>query len=228
MAFKAEGNGNLAGRHVGDHLRYDEGVDAGRSLGKQALVQVVEGFHAADARADDRADAVAVFFVQIHLRIFERQFSGRYGVLRRRIHVASFLLIDAESSRVKIFDFAGNARAVFRRVKMSDRTDSIFAAEQRVPKFILTHAYGGNDADACNHYTFFQYFHLIIKNQTVNQSGISSISRLRYANMSFTGRMSWISCILLPENTKPVSTSPCCALVRARIMQYLWLHFFRH
>ena len=38
VALKAEENGYLAGGHVDNHLRYDKGIDAGRSLRKEAFI----------------------------------------------------------------------------------------------------------------------------------------------------------------------------------------------
>ena len=38
VALKAEENGYLAGGHVGNHLRYDKGIDPGRALRKEAFI----------------------------------------------------------------------------------------------------------------------------------------------------------------------------------------------
>jgi len=145
MALEAKEDRYLARCHVGDHLRYDEGIDAGRTFGEQAFVQVVERFHTANAGTDDRADAVAVFFIQIDFGIVESQFSSGYGELSRRIHVAGFFTVDAVVSGVKIFDFAGNAGSIFGCVKVGNGADAVFAVEQGIPEGILADADRRND-----------------------------------------------------------------------------------
>lgn len=131
--------------HVGNHLRYDEGVDARRTFREQAFVQVVERFHTANARTDDGADAVAVFFIQIDFGIVKSQFGSSYGELRGRVHMAGFFTVDAVVSGVKIFDFAGNAGSIFGCVKVGNGADAVFAVEQGIPESIFTDANRRND-----------------------------------------------------------------------------------
>lgn len=145
MALEAEEDGYLARCHVGNHLRYDEGVDAGRTFREQAFVQVVERFHTANARTDDGADAVAVFFIQIDFGIVKSQFGSSYGELRGRVHMADFFTVDAVVSGVKIFDFAGNAGSIFGCVKVGNGANAVFAVEQGIPESIFTDANRRND-----------------------------------------------------------------------------------
>ena len=109
----------------------------------------------ADARADERADALPVFFFEVELRILDGELCRRDSELRIAIHTLRFLLVDVLAG-IEVLDFARDLRVAARCVEMRDLVDAVLPCKKRFPEGLPANADRCDRAQTCYDYTIAQ------------------------------------------------------------------------
>ena len=112
-------NGNLTGRHVGNHHRNRKRTDAGRPPVRKTIRRFFDRGDTTDTGADHRPDPIMVQRVPINLGVFHCHFGRGHTKMSKSIHMTRFFTVHI-IGRGKTFDFAGNAHCEIRCIKRSD------------------------------------------------------------------------------------------------------------
>src|ERR1019366_5719964 len=122
--------------HVGDEHGNHECRKPVRPAFEQNLALLGDGLQAADARADEHANLVAIHLLQIQTRIEQGPPARIHGELRKTVRAPHFLGRRQRGERIKRLYFSGNLRVETGRIEASDLVDAALAVEQAGPEGI--------------------------------------------------------------------------------------------
>ena len=126
----AEAHGDVPGGHVGDHHRNEQRADARGTALHHQLGLVLEGLHAADAAADQRAGALACQVFPADAAVLHGQLGGGQGQLHIAVKFFGFARLDVGTEVV--VHFSGDLCPEGAGVEMGDRTDAALAGPLRL------------------------------------------------------------------------------------------------
>src|SRR5205085_3830273 len=139
-----------AAGHVADQHRNRERRVPRWAFSRQNGELLFERFEAADAAADDRAEAVAIYFFQIEPAVLDRHLGRSHCELNESVGPAHVLWILENRFRIEIANFARDFAIVLRDVEGGDSADTAFAFLQRAPKCFEIIADRRDDTHSCN------------------------------------------------------------------------------
>jgi len=150
---EAVNHGDLSGGDVGNHFGDEEGVESGSEFFVIAPDLFFECFDAPDARGENNADTVEVFFLQIERCVAYGIFGS--GDCQQSIAVALTDLLSVHYlQRVKVFDFAGEAGFEGRSIELRNRSGTTFSADKPFPRIGKGISNGSDGAKTCYNNSF--------------------------------------------------------------------------
>ena len=111
----------------------------------------------ADAAADEAADLVAVEFLKIHSRIFERLPAGVDAQLRKAIRAPHFLGVWKSRGGIEALDLRGDLAGEIADVERRHAVYAALAGDDFLPKCLHFAAERRGDAHTGDHYPFACY-----------------------------------------------------------------------
>src|ERR1043166_1582954 len=145
-ALDAEQHRDVAAGHVDDQHGNHKRRHALRALLQKDASLLLDRFHSTDARANDDANAVQVFFGEFHLRVGHGLSRCAYGVLRESVSPTSFFRRH-EFFGIEILSLAADFAIEVGGIEPGHGTDAGLAREQVLPKAIQVIAQRGKDSD---------------------------------------------------------------------------------
>ena len=131
--LRLELDGHDAGGDVGDERRNGEGGDAGWATLDEDAGLVLDGLHAADARADDHTEAFGIDLRDVDTRVLNGETRSGDCVLRVAVVTLGFLSVH-ELGRIKIADFCTDLGRKVRGVEARDTRNSGTTLDEGVPE----------------------------------------------------------------------------------------------
>ena len=131
-ALEAADDAQLARQHVDDGAGHVERRDLARPALQELGRLLLDAEDAANARTDDRSDAVGIGLGDFQARIVQGHERGRQSVVDERLHLLR-VLGRHEGGGIEIADLPGDAGGEAGGVEMGDRTDAGTAVDHTLP-----------------------------------------------------------------------------------------------
>ena len=150
--FQTKLNGNISGRHVGDHQRDKQGIYPGRPLAGKLVILSLHGLQASDPGAHGAAHTIRILSFHLKPRIRNSLLSSGYSILGERLHPSGRSGVH-KFFGVKILYLGCHMAFVVSGIKTGDRAKAMLSFFHGTEKIIYVKANGGNGSHSCYHYS---------------------------------------------------------------------------